>query len=205
LEDKRLSYFSRAQNKIYKVEHEIPGYIARKTPLNDIKSPFSTLGNSDSVIMHEVFSNNVYNVTKDGLSLRYKWDFGNRNFDFGQLPADRPRDYYRTFFRMDTAQAFYLGGNIEDARFIYADAFYRHVGKTFIYDKKTKSYVVFSRLTDHVVMPLNGNTFLGGITAFVEPRHVKFVANSDLLDDKQKALLSSLPPTSNPIILKFFY
>lgn len=201
-ESKRISYYSRSKNKIMKSAFEIPVFISRQTPLNNLNSPFFEFNNQ--VYLTTAFSRSVYTLDGDEMNVKYTWDFGKYNLNIDSLLSDKPWQYYSNFFRKKdlVANIFY---NVETPKYVFVKFLFRRHRENLIFDKVTHQYHVFNEFKEKVDFPLSLFSYNQGVYTSAEPNHISEVVSQNLLDEKNREILKGIKPTDNPVIVKYHF
>lgn len=187
-----------------KQSHPIPVWIGRETPLNSSISPFTLV--NDSIIFHEVFSNDVYAINKRTLELelRYSWNFGKYNFAYTDLPPDKTSKEYMQFFS-DTDAAYDLKCNVESGGYIITQLVHKSSGLNIFHSKETKVNYNIERFKEGLDLCVVLGGFEGGIYSYMESRYFKYVFNPKDLDADYKQIISALNSDANPIMIEYYF
>jgi len=199
-EPKRIIYFSRSTNKIFKSTYEIPEFLTRRTSLNSSNSPFSKFKNK--FLLSTVFSNAVYVVRPDDIKVKYTWDFGKYNFNIKDLPPNESGNYYHSFFQHPNfAYDFFF--NTETEKKIFTGIRFRGKQLNLIYDKLSGTYKLFEQFSEGINYPHLLIPFDGGVFAVVDPSDISENVKPGLLDKPNNETLKNIKLTDNPVIIKY--
>lgn len=198
-EKKRLSFYSRSSEKIIATIRDVPEFIARKTSLNPINSPFSAFGSH--VFYFEPFSNNVYKVKENGIELSYMWDFGHFNLNLNELPINETAKELAAKIAKYAHNFMY---NIENSKYVFTSFVFDKKWKNLIYDKKTGVAKVFSNFTEGVTWPTI-QFYDSGIFTFVDPVYLNIVVNDKVLDGAEMKKMNAVKMQDNVVVLKYSF
>lgn len=199
----RVSYFSRKKEKLFKREHPIPEFVARRTSFNSDQSPF--ILDNDKTMLYEVFSNNVYTIERDKLTPAYQWDFGDRNFNIEkELPNHHTKNYYKQKMDSYKQNVHHFIYHFENDKQIFTGFLYNEKILHLIYDKKNNDYSVFPKFDEGLIyMPVTSSTL--GLYSVIEPKLVTTLKNNGMLKNFDKAVVDNIKPEDNPAILLYHF
>ena len=147
------------------------------------------------------YNGDVFTVDKDGMRLKYHWDFGEQNFSIEGLP-ERDMRYYMKYMRNTGARyanAFNTFG--ENSRYYFAKFMYDHKSHTLIYDKQQKVPIVFTKFKEgNACLPI----FLDeeAMYSFFNPALPTVSLHIGQVDANVTKQVEQISPESNPVIIK---
>jgi hypothetical protein len=201
-EPKKLSYFSRKRNKIIKQEYEFPEKIVSTPLISSKSSPFNRT-DSTTISFFQGFTNDIYKVTQSGLSLRLRWNFANKNFDYHKLPEGGDFEYYTNYLR-NSKYVHSFNYYLEDSTLILTRFIFDKTWHTLILNKKTQAYRIIRRFTEKLVPPANPVLFDRGIITAIDPMMIQIIINEKVLNNKNLKILSGLDARDNPVVVKYY-
>jgi hypothetical protein len=201
-EKKKLFYFSRKLNNIINEEFEFPGIILNTPLISTGSSPFNKC---DSVIsFFQGFSNDIYEIDSSSIKFRFRWDFGDHNFNYRDLPAGENLEFYASYLKsINKVHSFnYL---IENKRYILTRFIYNKLWNTLVFDKIKNDYMIVRRFNENVVPPANPVFFNNGIIANIDPMQTQILVNESVLGVRYQTIINKLKPEDNPILIKYYF
>jgi len=156
--------------------------------------------------MHTFPSNIVYYVDPVSLEIkeRVKMGFGKAEFNPDEMPADKPKQFYRSYLEAFSNKYAFVSGVRENDQYVFV--FYYFNKKYFVarFNKKTKELQNgYSSFNKPGQFP-PGDLLIGNCLYYVcEPQYVKYVVSDDLLDKKLIEVIGCLQNTDNKVIIKY--
>ena len=198
-EGKKILIYDIDQFKVLLEMYDVPKYIFFKTPYHHTYSPFYVLNNQIHFV--QSYNGDVFTIDKNGMSLKYHWDFGEQNFSIDKLP-ERNINYYRKY--MMTVGAKYANAFTEygeNSSYYITKFLYKQKAWTIIYDKHQGKTVIFNQFQEgNFCFPI----FLDeeALYTYVNPAWPiaqKYIGDVDANISKQ---MEQISPESNPVIIK---
>ncbi|HOX76242.1 MAG TPA: 6-bladed beta-propeller [Bacteroidales bacterium] len=201
-EQEKLHYYSRSQDKVIKKEFSFPETILN-TPLISLNSsPFSQNGNHTTFF--QGFTNDIYDIDTSGLRFRFRWDFGEHNLDYRDLPEGKDPMYYMALLRNgNMASCFYSyqeNQSIIMTRFIFDKQWV-----SLIYDKADKKSTIVKRFTEDIVLPPFPVLSEEGILGYADPMEAHLLVNESVVDEPSRSVIANLKPEDNPILIRYYF
>ena len=142
-------------------------------------------------------------LNKYELEPRYKWDFGESNFELSILPEDQSIEFYSELIKKINIgyavnfQIYQENTNYYFTRFKYGNR-YNHL----IFNKLTGDYLLFEQFKEGgQCIPLWIDE--KNIYAFVSPFYIDKIVSQSILNEKDKSKLSNIKEDDNLIIIKY--
>lgn len=201
-EEEKLHYYSRSQDKIIKKEFHFPETILSTPLISHNSSPFSQYG--DHTIFFMGFSNNIYDIDTSGLRFRFRWDFGEHNFDYRDLPEGKDPMYYLALLKNGN-KAFSFYSYQENQGIIMTRFIFDKQWITLIYDKTKRDYTVVKRFTEDIVFPPFPVLNEEGILGYEDSMSAHLLVNESVVDEPSRSVLANLKPEDNPILIKYYF
>lgn len=204
-EKEKLIFYSRSQKKVLRRARSVPTFVARKAPLGFVNSPFFFF--RDTVYYYETFSNNVHRLS-DTLALAYRWDFGDFNFNIEELPADRPREYYKKKFSGSTDFAWGFSFGAINTNYVFTAFTFGGEHLTLLYDRQAKSYQLVGSFKKDLRLPvvnLRMSTDGSYFYSVVEPAQKDIFVDPGLLDPVGRERLNRMQINDNPLIALYYF
>lgn len=143
---KKLLVYDAEHNKVLSEMYDIPKFILFSTVYHHVYTPFYMFDNQ----LHFVqgYNGDVFTIEKNGMELKYHWDFGEQNFSIEGLPEHDVKYYlkYANTTGAQYANAFTEYG--ENSRYYMTVFLYAKDNVTLIYDKQQKKTVVFNKFRE---------------------------------------------------------
>ena len=200
-EDKKINYFVRGNDSIYKKEHSFFKSIDN-LPIVTLKSPMYRYG--DEVYFLDVFNYSIKRFNIEELTDEYFLNFGEQNIDFATVPRDKDLPFYVNYLRTGN-YAYALENFIINDSIIILRCIYKKVWHTVVIDRNSNEIKVIKRFKEDVVFPSRFDFCDEGIYAIVEPVHVELLVNSGILDEANSKKLEAIDMDSNPVIIKYHF
>ena len=201
-EKNKLFYFSRSLNKIIKEEFEFPEVILRTPLISTHSSPFNQSGSETTFF--QGFSNDIYKIDSLSVRLKLRWDFGERNFDYKELPLEKDIQFYADYLR-SCNKAYCFNYYLENEHYILTRFMYDKLWNTLIYDKMKKKYMIIKRFRENIVPPAVPVFFNDGIVTFIDPMQVQILLNESVLEEPYRSIFTNLKPEDNPVLIKYYF
>ena len=161
-----------------------------------------------------VITNKIYQITRDGYQLAYKWDFGKYNIDkYRESKAfeanDKNRNEKRDKIGEDIStrnDLYYFNRKLENKTYYYAQIVFKNNPKTaphIFYNKETNDYHYFFKTIEGIYFYtclLKDNYIIGELLLDYKDELLK----SAILSDKDRKILESMLEDDNPILIKLY-
>ena len=196
---------------------KVPAYLKNKiAALLSASLQKSTTYFDGKLLYTDSFSNDIFQVGKDSVTVRYRFDFGEHSFDYGTFLEDN-----RQYGTLENGENLFLVLNKKDvvhhldnfnetSKYLYFTCSKK--GKTFqfYYDKsRNKPYILSNSGTlPHIYSYTNQNTFVSVLESYV----VEDMKNLDLTNLSNNKLFSKIIPlvkqtsaSDNPILITYYF
>jgi hypothetical protein len=200
-EDKKINYFVRGNDSIYKKEHSFYEFIY-KVPVVTLRSPLYRYG--DEVYFLDVFNYSIKRFNNEELTAEFFLNFGEQNIDFATIPKDKELPFYVNYLRTSN-YTYALENFIINDSLIILRSIYKRVWHTVMIDRITNEIKVIKRFKEDVVFPSTFDFCDAGIYAIVEPVNIELLVNEGILDDANSKKLEEVGLDSNPVIIKYHF
>lgn len=201
-EQEKLHYYSRALDKIVKKEFRFPEKILSTPLVSSTSSPFSQ--NGDHTTFFQGFTNDIYDIDTSGLKFRFRWDFGEHNFDYRNLKEGKDPMYYVALLRNgNMANSFYSfqeNQSIIMTRFIFDKQWV-----TLIYNKTNGESTIIRRFTEDIMPPSFPVLSEEEILGFEDATVAHLFVNESVVDEPSRSVLANLKPEDNPILIRYYF
>ena len=198
---KKMLVYDVEQNKVLSEMYDIPSFILFNTIYHHSYSPFYVLNNQIHFV--QGYNGDVYAIGKEGMELKYHWDFCKQNFSIEGLP-ERDIKYY-TKYEQTTgskyANTFTEYG--ENSHYYMVKFLYDNKVLTLLYDKLKKKAIVFDLFKEDIFcLPqfLDEKALYG----FINPAWPGMQNYTDHMVKTFKQDVC-IAPESNPYIIKYIF
>lgn len=196
---------------------KVPAYLKNKIPaLLSASLQKSTTYFDGKLLYKDSFSNDIFQVDKDSVTVRYRFDFGKYSFDYGTfLEANRQygtlENGENLFLALNKKDVFHHIDNFnETSKYLYFKCSKK--GKTFqiYYDKiHNKPYILSKSGTlPHIYSYANKNVFVSVLESYV----LEDMKNLDLTNLSKNKLFSKIislveqtSASDNPILITYYF
>ena len=198
-EGKKMLVYDTDWDKAILEMYNIPTFILCNTVYKHSYTPFYVLDNQIHFV--QGYNGDVFTIDKDGMKLKYHWDFGEQNFNIEDLP-ERDMQYYMKYMRTIGARyanAFTTFG--ENSHFFVAKFLYDNKSYTLFYDKEQNKAIAFTSFKEgNVCVPI----FLDdeAMYSFVNPAWGDVLQYIGEVDANVTQQVEQISPESNPVIIK---
>ncbi len=201
-EEEKLHYYSRSQDKILKKEFHFPETILSTPLIANNSSPFIKHGDQTTFFLG--FSNEIYDIDTSGIRLRFRWDFGEHNFDYRDLPEDKDPLYYVALLKSgNMAHSFY--SYQENQHIIMTRFAFDKQWVTVIYNKTNGESTIIRRFTEDIMPPSFPVLSEEEILGFENSMMAHLFVNEFVVDEPSRSVLANLKPEDNPILIRYFF
>lgn len=164
---------------------------------------------SEDLFFFKHQENRVYTVTKDSLSLAYRWDFGKDNLKMNHLGLSYDDDNYRIEnelhlkYMKDGTIPYIIISQSQNDNYYYACLRHQYkYDKNLIYRKSDGKYLVFGEKSWH--MPTNAHVFTDNhMIITLNPNNYDNV--KPFLSEAERKKLDALTEDDNPCLLKLHF
>ena len=196
---KKMLVYDTERDEVIIEMYDIPKFILFNTIYHHSYSPYYLL--NEQIHFVQGYNGDVFTIDKNGMKLKYHWDFGEQNFSIEGLP-ERDIRYYMKYMRTTGARyanAFNMFG--ENSRYYVANFLYNHKSHTLIYDKQQKVPIVFTKFKEgNACLPI----FLDeeAMYSFFNPALPTVSLHIGQVDANVTKQVEQISPESNPVIIK---
>lgn len=145
--------YNAQQNKIISEMYDLPDFLFFNTLYHHSYSPFYVYDNK--VHFTQSYNGDVFTIENNSLAPKYRWDFGEKNFDITNL-EDKPIEYYMKYTRTTGSQyanTFITYG--ENSKFYMTTFFFNNKTFSLVYDKKSGNSSIFNSFKEgHKCIPI---------------------------------------------------
>lgn len=199
---KKMLVYNAKRNEILTEMYDIPRFILFKTIYHHSYSPFYVLNNQIHFV--QGYNGDVYTIGKEGMELKYHWDFGKQNFSIEGLP-ERDIEYYLKYMHTTGAKyanAFTAYG--ENSRYFITYFLYNHKTYTLIYDKQQKEAKIFNQFQEGNRVSFR---FLDekALYGYIVPGWSITPSFIEQMDEKFKEKFAEMKIDDNPYIVKYIF
>lgn len=199
--NKMLAYDAE-KKEIVSEMYNLPRFIFFNTFYHHSYTPFYLLDNRIHFI--QAYNGDVFTFENNALLPKYKWDFGEQNFEISNL-EDKPIEYYMRYDNSvgsKYANTFVSYG--ENSKYFLTNFSYNHKLCTLIYDKQKKKCITFNAFAEkHRLIP--GSVNEEAVYHFSLAQNINEVVDRDNLDDENKKIYDSISNDDNPVIVKYSF
>lgn len=201
-EGKKMLVYDVEQNKTLTEIYDIPSFIFFNTIYHHSYSPFYALNNQIHFV--QSYNGDVYTIGKEGMELKYHWDFGKQNFSIEGLP-ERDIKYYLEYMRTTGAKyanAFTAYG--ENSRYYITRFLYEQKMHSLIYEKNKKEISIFDKFQEgHRCFPF----FMDeeALYTYVIPSRPNVQINIEQVSEEIKNQIEQINIEDNPYIVKYIF
>ncbi|PZX48681.1 6-bladed beta-propeller [Algoriphagus chordae] len=196
--DNNLSLYSKSQNKIIFTAHTETS-IFENISISLFRSPLK--GSGDNLIFCTPFTNEIYKLSREGMSLIHSWDFGQYTPNFEEHSSLIQADENQIFdkFKNEVGKTFISFSNYEEnEQYIFAHFMYKGGVQTIIFSKKLDRFVTLKSFPYGITEILD-NT----IQVVCDPEYIQTYVNNDSFTNNEIPTLRTISKNDNPIILKY--
>lgn len=197
--DNNIMLYSRSINDYIKTMR-IERPLFESKGVNILSSPIITT--SDGFLYCQQFTNSVYNITTEGLELKFTWDFGDYHFEPGDLREDDPFEKFMDQMMYNIEHGFSsLYNYSENKDIIFAQFHLNNKLGTLVYHKNSKEYQIY--YDSNTGVSSKGLILLDdGFVAYSRAIDVADVLKNSNNSDNYEYLINN-PNESNPVIFKY--
>ena len=196
---------------------KVPAYLKNKIPaLLSISLQKSTTYFDGKLLYTDSFSNDIFQVDKDSVTVRYRFDFGEYSFDYGAfLEANRQygilengENLLLVLNKKDVVH--HLDNFNETSKYVYFKCLKKGKSFQFYYDKdRNKPYILSKSVTlPHIYSDINQNTFVSVLESYVVEDMKKLdltKISKDKLFSKIIPLIEQTSASDNPILITYYF
>lgn len=201
--DESLLFYSINKKQILKMTGDLPAKARYITSTNF--TPFYLLNNQVH-FSHIFSSNSLYSVNSESLEIEniFELNFGKYNLTLDDLPDNKDKEFYSSFMRNNNNRYTFVVDKKECEKYLLIFFYFNQKQYVAKYDKITKQLIVcyFEYNLPGQLLPPNiteNNT----LYYVAEPRYVKYVIDSQLLDIDSQSILTKIKEDDNPVIVKY--
>ena len=200
---------------ISKQTHQILNSFWEPKGLEQYYTLFPFWKNNDKTYFSMIITNKVYQITKDGYHLVYKWDFGKYNIhkyresnDFKVNDKNRnekSKKIDQDFSNRD--DLYFFARKLENKTYYYAQIVFKNNPKTsphIFFNKETNNYHYFLKTIEGIsffTFLLKDNYIIGELLLDNKDDLLK----TTLLSDRDRLILESVKEDDNPILIKLYF
>ena len=205
-ENKKITIFSRKENRILNEYYELPEFIYRKTFLNPIGTPFYLY--NDTVKFFQDYNGEIFSINNQdyNASTTHRWNFGERELKLSDIPDDLlgRKEYKDYISKLRLKHALHFMFNGETSEYIISKFYYKESTLTIFKSKDTKTNYIFDKFKEGFGITLHLITE-DAIYASVPYSKIPDYVNVDLLTEENRAKLSNLTEDDNDVIIKYVF
>ncbi|SFB24928.1 6-bladed beta-propeller [Algoriphagus aquimarinus] len=158
---------------------------------------------NDEALFCTPFTNEIYSISADGLTLKRTWDFGIHTPDYSYLNDDTPIEVIEETFGTEVGKSSVSFFNYnENNRFILATLFFERKIKNMLYQKGNDEYFFLDNSTFNKYLYQLQLTE-SGITGLYKPEKLTSYWNNSKFIKEHNPDLINTEKDDNPIIIKF--
>ena len=209
-EEAGASIYSRDKKKFVVSQSLVPAWNKRKIPFQTASPLYN---NNNHNIYFEGFSNKIYQIDKNGFSLKYEWDFGDYNFNYDKPPL------VNEFKKVSSSNEFIKNKNlynkcldkyiipfqhhIENEKLIVTCFLFKGKPATLVYNKLNNKYIIIKGdLSKLLMFSKIEITESNEIIAVADPVLINKMPERWLVGSNKK-IVSNIKISDNPVIVSF--
>ena len=200
----KMSFYSRSERKVIHKAYDIDEYYHKNTSHKEITNPFYCY--NDTICFVQAYNGQVFQINSDfTLQERYKWDFGESNFDLSKIEKGKDIMYHYLNSEKENgnfAVKFIANGENHD----YVSTYFRWRKKrlTLLLDKKIEEIKILSKFQEGfqaIPFVVNDDAMYWFMTVAEFNTHIDI----SKLDETHQQLAQCIDEEDNPIILKLSF
>lgn len=199
----KMVFYNPKQDKIVHETYDVPDYLLTNTLYGHSHNPFYLY--NDTLHFVQGCNGDVFVLENGKLRLKYRWDFGEYNFNLSDLPPNKDLRYYMEYHRttgINFASIFIKYG--ENSQYYITQFYLRSKIYHLFYNKKTKSPFLFNSFKE-VGFSCPRITNESAAYSYITPDLLDKFVNPDLLDAENRKRYESIAHDSNPVIIKYTF
>jgi hypothetical protein len=206
-EQKKITVFSRETSKVLREYYELPEFIAYKTVLNPLITPFYVY--NDTVKFYQDYNGDIFSINPQNYEsqITHKWNMGEHEIKLSYLSDDMslsPNEHFEIFKKLNMKYASHFAFNGENSKYIISFFSYKQEGRIIFKDKNTGKSYVFSKFKENFEL-LPELITEDAIYSCIQYKYIPLYVNMDLLSEETKEKINKLTEEDNDVIIKYVF